>query len=332
MTARGFKWYYAKGYETKSPKKQSIQLSGQSSKAAQFIWFITIPDTSKYLTVSGIIKSSNILSGKKPWHGGRLDLQFLDNQGKVRWDLKREVIKLIGSNDWKRYEKTFPVPKKTRCARLVISNSGTGGTLAAEDITVTDDIVSLTFLFWKKIAAVALLILLCVGLFIQKGRAGYFLLSLAVLITIGTTLPNNIIVDTVSNSLNYGKEAYKQYVPILNKSTVSPEVTTQINSKVAVKKRNELRQKVISFIKKGGHFGMYILLGFWTGWRIRHRGNENIQTIILYGMILILFAISTETAQFFTVTRTPQLHDLLLNFSGLATGYIPPLLFKGTKK
>lgn len=95
-----------------------------------------IPANTKTVTVSGWLKSENIIQGDNSWNKGLLNLEFTKD-GKNKTANDQNIVFLSGTNDWQFYSKTFEIPNETQLLRIMIALGFASGKLYADDIQVT---------------------------------------------------------------------------------------------------------------------------------------------------------------------------------------------------
>jgi VanZ family protein len=88
------------------------------------------------------------------------------------------------------------------------------------------------------------------------------------------------------------------------------------------------------FIRKGAHFGIFFLLGFFTcratlSTMLQHRTFTGFVTSLLF---VILYAVSDELHQHFTGDRTPLIHDVMIDSVGGLVGILSFIILKNLIK
>lgn len=94
-----------------------------------------VPKDVKSVTISGWLKSENIVQGDNLWNNGLLNVEFTSD-GKTKTANDESITFVTGSTDWQQYSKTFNLPKDTQKLRLMIALGFATGTLYADDIQV----------------------------------------------------------------------------------------------------------------------------------------------------------------------------------------------------
>ena len=96
----------------------------------------SVPADAKSVTISGWLKSDNIVQGENVWNNGLLNVEFTSD-GKTKTANDESITFVTGTKDWQQYSKTFNLPKDTQKLRLMIALGFATGTLYADDIKVT---------------------------------------------------------------------------------------------------------------------------------------------------------------------------------------------------
>lgn len=94
-----------------------------------------VPSNAKTITISGWLKSENIIQGENPWNNGLLNVEFTSD-GKNKTAQDESIAFVTGSTDWQFYSKAFTLPKNTQRTRIMIAIGFATGILYADDIQV----------------------------------------------------------------------------------------------------------------------------------------------------------------------------------------------------
>ena len=94
-----------------------------------------VPENATSITVSGWLKSDNIVQGKDVWNNGLLNIEFTSNGSEKTGD-DQSITFVTGTTDWTFYTKTFSLPKGTKKYRIMIALGFATGTLFADGISV----------------------------------------------------------------------------------------------------------------------------------------------------------------------------------------------------
>lgn len=96
----------------------------------------SVPADAKSVTISGWLKSDNIVQGENVWNNGLLNVEF-SSDGKTKTANDESITFVTGTKDWQDYSKTFNLSKDTQKLRIMIALGFATGTLYADDIKVT---------------------------------------------------------------------------------------------------------------------------------------------------------------------------------------------------
>ncbi|MBM7662520.1 VanZ family protein [Bacillus mesophilus] len=88
------------------------------------------------------------------------------------------------------------------------------------------------------------------------------------------------------------------------------------------------------FIRKGAHFGVFFVLGFFTirASLLTFLNTRPVTGFITSFLFVILYGVSDELHQHFTGDRTPLIHDVMIDSVGGLVGIIIYMLLFGRKK
>ena len=95
----------------------------------------SVPSNAKSITISGWLKSENIIQGENPWNNGLLNVEFTSD-GKNKTAQDESIAFVTGSTDWQFYSKTFTLPQNTQRTRIMIAIGFATGILYADDFQV----------------------------------------------------------------------------------------------------------------------------------------------------------------------------------------------------
>ena len=95
----------------------------------------SVPSNAKTITLSGWLKSENIIQGENPWNNGLLNVEFTSD-GKNKTAQDESIAFVTGTTDWQFYSKTFNLPQNTQRTRIMIAIGFATGILYADDIQV----------------------------------------------------------------------------------------------------------------------------------------------------------------------------------------------------
>lgn len=115
--------------------KASLQLNSTTFDWMGIDQIADVPANTTSITVSGWLKSDNIIQGKEIWNNGLLNIEFTSD-GKNKTGEDQSITFVTGTTDWAFYTKTFQLPKDTKKYRIMIALGYATGMLYADAISV----------------------------------------------------------------------------------------------------------------------------------------------------------------------------------------------------
>lgn len=109
---------------------------------------------------------------------------------------------------------------------------------------------------------------------------------------------------------------------------VSNELSTGITEKIVevisrAVPESKMNQVNLNFIvRKGAHFGVYLVLGVLVANGLISCNRSKVSTILLSLLICVLYAISDEFHQLFIPGRSGEVRDVLLDSAGALVGIV----------
>jgi VanZ family protein len=239
------------------------------------------------------------------------------------------VTRLIGTHNWKNHAAVFQVPAGSHSARLVLNNFGKSGNLWVDNLSLATVAENPTLPIWKTIIALVFAItftgyLLFFGHTLMASKSVIFI---ATLILLGASIPNNYLKDKIVTISHWSKQH------------TAPQTTLL---KTQEEKQNRLRAATYTrTAKHTGHIGLFFFLSAIVTKRITRKistdaAQQQSTSLITSPAVtaflaIILFAAATETLQYFSPSRTPQVSDLGLDVAGIITGILVGTLFPRLK-
>lgn len=251
----------------------------------------------RLLRLAGELRATNIRSGERFFHKGRLALVMLDENRRMLPG-PHVAVDLVGTRPWTEYQKVFKVPGAAQEVQVRVSLIGATGELAIRRLSLTEVRERDAYLLLRNVGMVAWTAVL-IGLalpFLPRLRwdLPHLLICLLVAgIFIGTLMP----VDFKIGMENEVDAALKHLL-------AEEEGVWQAGSEALAS----------GFVDKLGHVLFFALLAFAVRWGYPHRPRLH-----LFLGLLILASIS-EVLQFFVEGRLPRVTDFLLDGAGLLIG------------
>lgn len=98
--------------------------------------FILIPAAAENITISGWIKTEDVLRGKETWETALLNFEFVDSTLSHIDPYPEATAEIIGTTEWTRYEKTTAVLKGSYAMKFHIALGNALGKAWFDDLQV----------------------------------------------------------------------------------------------------------------------------------------------------------------------------------------------------
>jgi len=291
---------------------------------------IADPRRFKHIRIRVEAKLEDVLLGAEGWQQAGVMLRSFDRAGQRLWYWPYEVFASTGTSDWRRYDAVIPVGAEVAAMRLFLYHAGISGKLSLRALEI--DAVSEAG--WFKTTRLALIVLWCLaGAWVLvplifwrvrdlKGRV-CLLLGIAILVAGLTPQP-------------YFRDSANAVVALLElpmERSGSSVQTSRSNEGSGVHKEARESQERWTFpsptiepvdtegSKAPGviqnldlHLAAFAMLGFLAFFAFP---NVPWPHLMLY---LLLGALASEVLQVFSITRTAQVQDGVMNFLGIILG------------
>ena len=113
--------------------KNAVVISSQQPTWTSIYQQVDVPATAKKVTISGWLKSDNIVQGKEAWNNGALTAEFT-KEGTTRTADYQNIGTATGSTDWTYVEQTYAIPEQTGKIKILIALNNCTGKLIADDV------------------------------------------------------------------------------------------------------------------------------------------------------------------------------------------------------
>lgn len=297
---------------------------------------IADPRRFKHIRIRVEAKLEDVLLGAEGWQQAGVMLRSFDRAGQRLWYWPYEVFASTGTSDWRRYDAVIPVGAEVAAMRLFLYHAGISGKLSLRALEI--DAVSEAG--WFKTTRLALIVLWCLaGAWVLvplifwrvrdlKGRV-CLLLGIAILVAGLTPQPYfrdsaNAVVALLELPMERGgssvqtsrsnegsgvhKEARESQERRPSPSPANEPVDTKRFTAPGVIQNLDL------------HLAAFAMLGFLAFFAFP---NVPWPHLMLY---LLLGALASEVLQVFSITRTAQLQDGVMNFLGIILGGVTHFL------
>jgi VanZ family protein len=275
----------------------SAILRNRDSTQAVFIKQ-TVPVSSgiDVLKLNVSLMTNRILQGSKNWHLARVYMIGITEQGNAIWKTQRVVVKLSGNNSWSNYSGEIPIQEGVSAVVVGVQIAFSTGDILVRRLELypVQELLGFQWARYILIGAWTVFIIL---------SARMIVFSMQSLVSRGATIimALTILAGTlISGSV---KEVLAKFLPL---SLLGEAGEFGLNPHEDL--YGQLSQQV--------HFIEFLALALLLGmiWSSKDR--------IYLIMGLMLFAMLTESLQFFTISRQPSIEDWLLDVGGAGTGLI----------
>ena len=286
---------------------------------------IADPRRFKHIWIRVEAKLEDVLPGAEGWQQAGVMLRSYDRAGQKLWYWPYEVFASTGTSDWRRYDAVIPVGAEVAAMRLFLYHAGISGKLSLRALEI--DAVSEAG--WFKTTRLALIVLWCLaGAWVLvplifwrvrdlKGRV-CLLLGIAILVAVLTPQPYlrdsaNAVVALLELPMDRGggvhKEARESQERWPSPSPAIELIDTEGSTAPGVIQNLHLE-----------HLAAFAMLGFLAFFAFP---NVPWPHLMLY---LLLGALASEVLQVFSITRTAQVQDGVMNFLGIILGSVAHFL------
>lgn len=247
---------------------------------------------------SAEIRSHDIIEGTKPWHTGRVSI-MQKNDDENNPFIPLSITSLIGTNEWKKYQDHFQIPKESMVL-FSIELYRAIGLLEARNVHLypVEEIQAYT---WSKriiLSSWGIFFALLIGSCYFAEQKNIFLQLLLIvffaLIAIGTSMQGDIK-DIIFDAIDFQLNNSSSILQSLNLSSMD--------------------------LSKIGHFIFFLGLGFILAMILRDR------KIFDFFAVIVMLACGTELIQIYIDGRTPLFSDVLIDISGGLLGIALAKLF-----
>ena len=304
------------------------------------------PQRFRHVRVGAEVAADEIEPGVQPWERGGIIFYSYAKDGKRLWYWPSEVGTFTGSSDWRRYESVFPVSDDAEVMRLFVYTAGTSGSLSVRDVEMDALDEAVWFIVAEAVAAtlwIALVLWTTLPLLHggDRRRERYLMLIVGAAIAALLLAPQPRLNDTVADA---GVWAIDFATSLAGRDstagTVVPPMATIAGSAVEVGKvppstdaaRRQAAEEVRLVLPKDpergsrktlevsrdavAHLALHALFAGLVA-----RAFPLVPWRSLLATVLAI-AVASEVIQVFTVTRSVQVEDGLLNGVGVLIGLV----------
>lgn len=96
--------------------------------------YVTIPAGATKLTLSGWMKSENVIAGTDSWAKGQISFEYMDSNFAHLDPYVSAISYVIGNSDWTEYSKTYTLNKNAYAIKIFCALANASGTMWFDDI------------------------------------------------------------------------------------------------------------------------------------------------------------------------------------------------------
>lgn len=275
-----------------------------------------------FLTLAAEARSEDVVRGRLAWQTARLLLASRDDRGRWRFGLPHEVMRLRGTNDWSRYEKTFRVPPTDEILVLAQLIQATGA-MEVRGLSVRQahgrpgfDIAARTLMAGWLVAGLWILWPLFRG--VRRDPVLLPLLAVIAGIAVATlaTQDNRLVLRAHVDPVIAWFEQVPRPAPTASAPAAPPATARPQAASDVVEGPDMLWQT----IDRAGHFTAYTLLAALALIVARRRAPSRPPWLLV--LTLLAAAGLTEVMQLMSEDRHANPDDALINAGGVVTGLV----------
>ncbi|WP_312825820.1 carbohydrate binding domain-containing protein [Epilithonimonas sp.] len=113
--------------------QKSIKIASQTSTWTGVDQIFDIPDNSKTLDISAMVKTKDVKQGKNDWNKAVMIVEFTTN-GTQKTSQDEPVFFVTEAKDWQKFSKNLPIPDHSKKMRIMLALSDATGTMYVDDI------------------------------------------------------------------------------------------------------------------------------------------------------------------------------------------------------
>ncbi|MDG5816977.1 carbohydrate binding domain-containing protein [Chitinispirillales bacterium ANBcel5] len=98
---------------------------------------IALPEGAANITVSGWIKTEDVVQGRENWENARISIEYRDAEGNLVGGYPAAVAQVTGTTDWTHYTRSYRVMPAARVLQVQCALGNATGAAYFDDITVT---------------------------------------------------------------------------------------------------------------------------------------------------------------------------------------------------
>lgn len=95
---------------------------------------VPVLEGTSHFTVSGWMKTDEVVSGNEFWEKAQIVVEFLDDQGKPIEHYPEQTALAAGTNDWRFYEKNYPIHPQATAIKVVAALGNATGSASFDQL------------------------------------------------------------------------------------------------------------------------------------------------------------------------------------------------------
>jgi hypothetical protein len=265
------------------------------------------PGYDRLLSLTGEIRTVNVIPGKRAWETARVLLTPIYPTGNFRYDVPHLLASQEGSLPWTKFTQTFRIPDENTEAVVAIQVLNAMGTLEVRSLSLHASRESSGFVIWRGILiatwlAVAPWVTWPLMRAAKKRPGGILVIGVAAIILLGVLIPISVKYQLTPSWLLPESEAPGPFRADLVASAVPFRFDVIADGAEAY---------------KAAHFLFFAVIG----WVLRTLRPFNFSLPTQF-WIVVLFALATEAAQTLAAGRGGSLGDVFVDSAGVMVGML----------
>jgi hypothetical protein len=300
---------------------------------------LTVPDADALRPVVEL-RAIDMLPGSEAWQVGRIEIRSYDRGGKFNRYWPKIITSVSGNLNWREFTDVIPLPEAPGRVYFVAYNAAVSGVMGLRNVRIAGleerpafGLVKYALIFlWGVVAVILGWVLVWER---KRHVSTYCFLFLAMIALAGILAPQPYFgqlmkpVEEAARSMasitsTAGADHYEVITKRRDSPTAGPESSPPEpdGSRREVGVDSSYQAPYVSpgrafhgvTLKQAGHFAVFFLLAVFASFVFR---PAPVRTIVWY---LGIFAISTETLQYFLITRSSQSLDVVVDIVAVAAG------------
>jgi len=117
--------------------KSGVTIRNEEAKWSGAEQIIVAPQGAARVTLSGWIKTEDVVQGAQNWENARISVEFLDELGRLIGGYPPVTGEVVGTTDWTHYSREYRISSATQIIKVSIALGNALGTAHFDDISLT---------------------------------------------------------------------------------------------------------------------------------------------------------------------------------------------------